>query len=315
LLEPRVSPLTGDNTIFDTPVLFLVFNRPEATARVFEGIRKAKPRSLYVASDGARDNRAEESILVNEVRRIATEVDWPCDVKTLFREKNLGSKDAVGEAITWFFQHEEQGIILEDDCLPSQSFFPFCQQMLEMYRDEERVFLISGYNAQQRWKPNEEDYFFSNFGGTWGWASWRRAWEYYDSEMSRLDELVRTNFFTQLLGEKLGQLRGRQLVSAKKSIDGGEISAWDYPWAYSRHLQGGLACVPSVSMISNIGFGPEATHTKVPPPNMIEALNLQLPAKANPHLVADVKYDLKWLGRRNFCSRVFNRLRRMWRRR
>lgn len=312
MLGPSASASITKSTLLNTAVLFLVFNRPDTTARVFEEIRKAKPRSLYVASDGARDNRAEESILVDEVRRIATEVDWPCDVKTLFREKNLGCKDAVGEAITWFFQHEEQGIILEDDCLPSQSFFPFCQQMLEMYRGDERVFLISGYNRQQRWKPNEGDYFFSNFGGIWGWASWRRAWEYYDSEMSQLDELVKTNFFTKLLGKKLGPLRESELVSAKKRIDAGEISTWDYPWAYSRHLQGGLACVPSVSMISNIGFGPGATHTKTHRSDMVQALNFQLPAKANPHMVADAKYDWKFLGKGNFFSRVVNRLRRMW---
>jgi hypothetical protein len=130
--------------------------------------------------------------------------------------------------------------------------------------------------------------------------------------MSGLHKLVQTNFFTQLLGKKPGALRKGQLVSAKKSIDSGDISAWDYLGAYFLHLQGGLACVPSVNMISNIGSGPGSTHTKTHPPDMVEALNIHLAAKAKAHMVADAKYDWKFLGRRNFCSRVVSRLRQIW---
>jgi hypothetical protein len=251
--------------------------------------------------------------IVEEVRTIATNVDWPCEVKTLFRETNLGCKNAVGEAITWFFEHEEQGIILEDDCLPSQSFFGFCNQLLNFYEDNEEVFMISGYNSQQQWRAQKEDYFFSNLGGIWGWASWRRAWKHYDSEMVGLDERVETGYFRELLGDKLGGLRERQLVAAKGQIDKGQIDTWAYPWGYSRHLKGGIACVPAVSLISNIGFGPDATHTVGRHFSGVRALNLSLPVKININSVADVRYDLKFLGSGRVWMRVAKKIWRMWR--
>ena len=131
-----------------TAVLFLVFNRPDTTIKVFEKIREAKPSRLYVAADGPREGYSDEKKKVMKVRKIATNVDWPCEVKTLFRDKNLGCKKGVGTAIKWFFEHEEQGIILEDDCLPDPSFFRFCEELLEEYRHNTKIMLVSGQNLQ-----------------------------------------------------------------------------------------------------------------------------------------------------------------------
>ena len=195
----------------NTAVLFLVFNRPETTARVFDAIRKARPPRLYVAADGPRTNRPGEAERVEKVRQIATAVDWPCEVNTLFRKDNIGCKRAVSGAITWFFEKEEEGIILEDDTLPSQSFFWFCQELLEIYRDDERIFIISGYNKQDEWNAEKVDYFFSYFGGIWGWASWRRAWKHFDIEMTDLERYAAQGFFEQYLGKKLGNIRKKQL--------------------------------------------------------------------------------------------------------
>lgn len=154
----------------NTAVLFLVFNRPDTTKQVFEAIRKAKPPRLYVAADGPRLNRAGEEEKVKAVREyLMDNIDWSCEVKTLFRQENLGCKYAVSGAITWFFEHEEMGIILEDDCLPSQSFFWFCEELLNRYNNDTRIFLISGFNSINKWKNNSFDYLFSYYGSIWGW--------------------------------------------------------------------------------------------------------------------------------------------------
>src|SRR5262249_20722231 len=158
------------------PVLFLIFNRPNTTARVMEAIRTAGPGRLYVAADGPRDGNADEAKRCAEVRRIATQVDWPCEVQTLFRERNLGCRQAVSSAITWFFEQEQEGIILEDDCLPSPSFFPYCAELLARFRNDERIMCITGCNFQQDMKGYPYSYYFSKYHHVWGWATWRRAW-------------------------------------------------------------------------------------------------------------------------------------------
>ena len=280
-----------------TAVLFLVFNRPDTTAQVFEAIRQAKPPRLYVAADGPRVNREGEAERVARVREIATAVDWPCEVKTLFREKNLGCKYAVSGGITWFFEQEEQGIILEDDCLPSQSFFWFCEELLERYRQDEQIFIISGYNKQQSWHPERYDYFFSNFGGIWGWASWRRAWKHLDLEMKDLEKLAEQGFFEKLLGRRLGKLRKNQLLSAKKKIDSGQMNTWGYPWAYSRHKNFGIACVPSGSLIENIGFGIGATHT-TSGNDKITRMEVSFPLSVNKSVAPDHRYDQLFIQHR-----------------
>ena len=153
-----------------SPVLFLVFNRPETTRQVFEAIRTAKPPRLYIAADGPRLEREGERASCEEVRKIALEVDWECDVNTLFRVENLGCKRGPSEGISWFFEHEDEGIILEDDCLPDQSFFSFCEELLERYRNDTRIMAISGNNFQHGRKRTEYSYYFSRYFHGWGWT-------------------------------------------------------------------------------------------------------------------------------------------------
>src|SRR5271165_4717676 len=167
-----------------SPILFLVFNRPETTRRVFETIRAARPPKLYVSADGPRAGRAGEPQRCDEARRIATSVDWPCEVKTLFRDANLGCKMGVSTGISWFFDQEPEGIILEDDIVPLPSFFDYCDELLARYRDDERVAMISGCNPIANDFRVDESYFFARFCGIWGWASWRRAWRHYDVNIS-----------------------------------------------------------------------------------------------------------------------------------
>lgn len=270
-----------------TAVLFLVFNRLDTTKQVFEAIRKAKPPRLYVAADGPRADKPGEAERVERVRRIATLVDWDCEVKTLFRVENLGCGKGVSSGIDWFFENEEEGIILEDDCLPSQSFFWFCEELLVRYRDDMRIMIVSGYNKQEMWNQDEYDYFFSYLGGIWGWASWRRAWNLYDGEMKNLKCFIENNYFEFLLGKKLGNIRKKQMINVIQN----DVDTWDYQWGFSRNMNSGLACVPSRNLISNIGFGSDATHTQSLKKMVDVTFKLKFPLRANRFVIADRNYD------------------------
>lgn len=246
-----------------SPVLFLVFNRPDTTQRVFDAIRAARPPRLYVAADGTRPERLGEAARCAAVRSIATAVDWPCEVVTLMRDENLGCKRAVSSAIAWFFEHEPEGIILEDDCLPDPSFFPYCDELLERYRNDPKVMCVSGNNfISSTWVP-QASYYFSKYVHIWGWASWRRAWQYYDVGMrdwenvrDTLDPLMR-----RLPDQPQARLHWRELFDR---VSKGQIDTWDYQWTYACWRHDGLSCMPQINLISNIGFGEGATHTVSP---------------------------------------------------
>lgn len=243
--------------MINTPVLLLVFNRPDYTRRVFESIRKAKPARLYIASDGPRNGKEGEEVLVQECRKIAQQVDWNCDVKTLFRDKNLGSGAGVYESINWFFEQEEQGIILEDDCLPNQSYFTFSEEMLNRYRNNEQIMLVSGSNYLLGLINIAESYYFSQVPATWGWATWRRAWKYMNFEMKHYNEHIKD--FPEV--SKMWQPHWDSIKNGS-----GVKDAWDFQWYYSIYEQKGLCIHPNVNLVENIGFDAvNATHTFRPP--------------------------------------------------
>jgi hypothetical protein len=242
-----------------TAVLFLVFNRPDTTAQVFEAIRKARPPRLYVASDGARSNREGEAEKVAKVREIATAVDWPCEVKTLFRDQNLGCKQAVSSGITWFFEHEEEGIILEDDCLPHPNFFNFCETLLNKYKDDEKIFAITGNNFQSGQWRGDGSYYFSRYNHVWGWASWRRAWIHYDGDLNFWPSWKNSVDWTLKIPNKTERKYWTKIFDQMYAC---KIDTWDYPWTSSVWYHGGLTATPNVNLISNIGFGRDSTHTK-----------------------------------------------------
>lgn len=244
-----------------TPVLFLIFNRPEVTRKVFTQIAAAAPTKLYLASDGARSNKPGEDELVQECKDIVLRgIDWNCEVETLFRDKNLGCKAAVSSAIDWFFSHEEEGIILEDDTLPSESFFTFCSEMLERYRDDKRIMKITGFNpVPESTVSLETSYLYTHYAFIWGWASWRRAWNEYDVKMSGWEEFKKQ-------GKHLLYPFFPERVHLYDVTHAGKIDTWDYQWEYAIERNSALQIVPKVSLIQNIGFGADATHTKVSTP-------------------------------------------------
>jgi hypothetical protein len=242
-----------------TAVLFLAFNRPDTTKRVFESIRQARPPRLYVAVDGPRENKAADAEKVQAVRDyIMANIDWACDVKTLFRDQNLGLKRAVSEAISWFFNHETQGIVLEDDCLPHPDFFPFCQELLELYKDDDRISVITGNNFQNGIKRGKASYYFSKYNHCWGWASWRRAWNIYDGDLSFWPSWQKSTEWKRKLPDRVERQYWAQVFDR---VHRKEINSWAYPWTASVWYLGGLTATPNVNLVSNIGFGKEGTHT------------------------------------------------------
>ncbi|MDG2432911.1 nucleotide-diphospho-sugar transferase [Flavobacterium sp.] len=244
---------------FNTPILFLVFNRPHYTQQVFEAIRAAKPKQLFIAADGPREDIASDIANCEAVKDIIANVDWDCEVKNLFRDKNLGCGLAPSSAITWFFEHVEQGIILEDDCLPSASFFPFCQEMLERYKNDFRINSICGTNLLKEWESGNNSYFFSKESGIWGWATWRRAWLEYDYKVAKWnDHRVKELFLEQF--ENTSQ-RAAYEYALDKAVSNIAVTFWDYQWVFSRISNSQFGIIPSVNLISNIGFGADATHT------------------------------------------------------
>ncbi|WP_216636563.1 hypothetical protein [Endozoicomonas ascidiicola] len=242
----------------ETAVLFLVFNRSDTTKEVFEAIRKARPPRLYIAGDGARTDHEGEVEKVARVREISTAVDWPCEVKTLFREDNLGCKLAVSGGINWFFEHEEQGIILEDDCLPSQSFFWFCEELLTKYKNNERVMHIAGMCYQE---PNTEfSYNFVRIGGIWGWASWKRAWKLYEPDFSSYDSAIKEKVLENVFfGNGFFVNLYRRIFSLAHKNN----HTWDYQWTCTKIINNSVNIMPSVNLVENIGIGhQDATHIK-----------------------------------------------------
>ncbi len=242
-----------------TAVLFLVFNRPDTTLKAFEAIRQARPPRLYVAADGPRPGRAGDGARCEQVRRIATSVDWPCEVRTLLREGNLGCKTAVAGGISWFFETEEEGIILEDDVVPDASFFPFCEELLERYRADSTVMMISGNCFHRPGHRPNASYFFSRYTYIWGWATWRRAWQYYDRDMTRWPSLKGTDFLRRLGGVR--RSHEAHWTRVFQAAYAGQIDTWDYQWLFASMARGGLSISPSKNLATNIGFSSDGTHT------------------------------------------------------
>lgn len=237
---------------FDTPILFLIFNRPDTTARVFESIKAMKPKKLFVSADGARAFKAGESDICAITRAIITDqIDWDCDLQVNFYTENLGCRKAVSGGITWFFNQVPAGIILEDDCLPDPDFFTFCAEMLELYAHDQRIMHITGNNFQNGKIRGNASYYFSRYSHIWGWATWARAWKNYEPNMAGLEEFFEDDFIHQIT-PKAGSKKYWQgkFFKVKNNL----IDTWDYQWLYATWKHNGLTIIPNKNLVTNIGF-------------------------------------------------------------
>jgi len=242
---------------FTTPVLFMIFNRPDTTQIVFDRIKQIKPKYLYVAADGPRPDRPDEAKKCQQTRDIIKQVDWECEIHTLFRKINFGCGNSVYRAITWFFENVEEGIILEDDCVPNLSFFNYCTTLLEKYRYDTRIMHICGTTVIPQ-KKTPYSYYFSKYYQVWGWATWKRAWSLYDFNISTFPEFLKNSRIQDINpNTKIQDFWLKDFLR----IYNHEIDTWDYQWAYTNFVNNGLSIMPFTNLISNIGFGSNATHT------------------------------------------------------
>ncbi|WP_035362248.1 hypothetical protein [Dyadobacter alkalitolerans] len=285
--------------MFSTPILFIIFNRAEVSQRVFDEIRKLQPVHFYIAADGPRDNVPDDMSKCAAARAIVDQIDWPCNLKLLFREQNRGCGHGPAEAITWFFNHVEEGIILEDDCLPAAGFFTFCTELLERYRTTENISIISGNNPLKQWKSRNQAYIFSTLAGTWGWATWRRAWTHFDYAAADWNTEKGKQNVLQTLGNKTVYEHFAKEFDESFAVQKADV--WDFQWYFCRLNQKSYGIVPAINLITNIGFGQDATHTLIQskPAVIEEDYTIRFPLK-HPEFQIDTLYD------RVVFERVYN---------
>ena len=276
--------------MFRTPILFLIFNREDTTQKVFDAIRQQRPKYLFVAADGARKNKPGEAERCQQVRNIIKQVDWDCELKTLFRDENLGCKLAVSSAITWFFEHVEQGIILEDDCLPDPSFFPYCEELLDRYKEDTRIGHISGNNFLLGIIEKEVSYDFCSCSHIWGWASWRRVWKNYDVKFSFWDDWKDKRLF--LFHNKREEIYFSSFIPDVIN-NRNNINTWDTQYWFTLRIQNQLAVYPAVNLVTNIGLGdPNATHiSKKKAKHSIPVSAISFPLKHPQYILRNKKLD------------------------
>lgn len=295
-----------NHKIDEVPVLLLIFNRPDTVGKVMDALRGIKPKYLYIAADGPRTTGPEERAKTDAARKIATVIDWPCEVKTLFREDNLGCRQAVSGAIDWFFENVEEGIILEDDCVPDPSYFRFASELLLRYRDDERVMSIGAVHFPGAAHQPPYGYFFSRNQHCWGWASWRRAWRLYDREMSNWPTLRESDWLLGLGdGNRMFQ---RYWTDIFDRAHAGKIDSWAYRWTFSCWEQNGLSILPVKNLVKNIGFESDATHTAGGNKWELDLERMAFPLVHPAHMVRDNKADA-WSDRHVFLIHHWSVLR------
>ena len=245
---------------FKTPIALIIFNRPDRTEKIFKIISTIRPKKLFIIADGPRESVPGEKEICEKTRQIVKNIDWKCELFTNYSKENLGCGKRPSTGITWVFENVDRAIILEDDCVPHPTFFTFCEELLNRYENDERVMMISGNNFQFGKKRTEYSYYFSIFTHIWGWATWKRAWDYYDYNISQWPEAKNLNLLDNYFYDKKHILFWRSLFD--KVYSDNNKSYWDYQWLLSCWLQNGLTIIPSVNLVSNDGAGEEATHTK-----------------------------------------------------
>ncbi len=247
--------------MMQTPVLLLIWRRPHTLRMVIDAMRPVTPKQLFVACDGPNPQRPEEVEKVTAARALVeSEIDWPCQIERLYSDTNQGCRLGVSRAITWFFEQVEEGIILEDDCVPHSDFFPYCTTLLERYRHDTRVWCISGSNFQNGQWRGDGSYYFSHYSHCWGWASWRRCWRHYDAELTQLSPFLHSGLLRTIFVDPLEQRYWSRLW--QQLLTEGKPDSWAYRWAFTCFANGGLTALPNRNLVTNVGFGEGATHTQ-----------------------------------------------------
>lgn len=295
-----------------TPVALFIFKRPDTTQKVFEAIRAIKPTRLLLIADGARLEKEGESEKCLNARAIVSQIDWDCKVTRNYSDVNLGCGKRVSSGLDWVFEQVSEAIILEDDCVPDSSFFRFCEELLALYREDKRIFSISGQNIQPQ-PLTEHSYYFSRYPHCWGWATWRRAWQHYDFDMQLWPQVKDGRLLDDIL---LDSGFANHWCKLFQAMHDKQIDTWDYQWIFTCWLQSGLNIHSGVNLVSNIGFGAEATHTVQDSSEFSQIVRqkIDFPLKHPPFVVRNSKadyYTQTTLYYQPLLKRIQNRLKRL----
>lgn len=301
------------STNLTTPVVFIIFNRPDTTKLVFEEIRKAQPQKLLVIADGPRIDHPEDIENCKKTRSLI-KVDWDCELLTNYSDINLGCGIRPASGISWAFKQVEKAIILEDDCLPHSSFFQFCQELLEKYSDDERIMSISGDNFYFDYNQTEYSYSFSKYPQMWGWATWRRVWQKYDYDIHHWPDVLKMGLLDNMFSTKRHKLYWKKIF--QQAYQDPQKTYWDYQFLFACWVQNGLNIIPSKNLISNIGFGPNATHT-INPKDICSNLAFEaipFPLKHPSFVIQNYKgddYNQKTMFSPTLVTRIRNKIKRI----
>ena len=275
------------------PVVFIIYKRLETTIRVWEIISKLKPFKLYVIADGPRCN--EEKFKCLEVRNFVEDnIDWDCELIKVYSDTNLGCAKRVQTGLDHVFEIEEKAIILEDDTLPDPSFFNFCEELLERYKDDKRVAHISGCNLYSNEINLKESYCFSSIVNIWGWATWKRAWNNYDINMPSWDNEDKESFLSHWCPDR------KSIEGIRKMFDlhcnNEDPWTWDYQWVYSCWKNKSYSVIPQKNLVTNIGIGPDASNTKLNTqvsmyPKVLQSMTLEL---THPQIKRNKSFEKKY---------------------
>ena len=273
--------------MYSIPILLIIFKRLDTTKKLLEKIRSIKPNQLFIAADGARLNIQNEQYDCDNVRKyVLDSLDWDCEVKTLFRNENLGCGRGVSSAITWFFDSVDCGIILEDDCIPSLSFFSYVEELLMKYKDDKTVWQICGHNTMgMNPQKNNSSYSFSAIEACWGWATWKDRWQQFSYDISCEDKslLCKNPYFKKKYRRDYWFPLFNTMNSQTKDI-------WDYQWTYRILMNKGFCAIPAYNLIENIGFGKDSTHFSAGDVNNFSMKNYDIGKIFHPQ---KIKYDWK----------------------
>jgi hypothetical protein len=293
------------------PIVFFVFNRPQETNIVFESIKTSKPSQLFLIADGARKESQDEERCL-EVRKIISDINWDCQVFRNYSDTNLGCKLRVSSGLDWVFSRVDDAIILEDDCLPNPSFFDFCDHLLDYYQNDDRVFSISGATFQPSSRKFSNSYYFSKYPNIWGWATWRRAWRFYDVDMKLWSSILNEDYLTSLFPDWQVRLYWKQKF---QKLYQKEIDTWDFQWIFASFIQNGLHVLPTQNLVSNIGFGKEATHTKKESKlSRRETFEVEFPLQHPEFMIRDTQADSftdSYVYECQLHQRILNRISRL----
>lgn len=299
----------------ESPVLFIVFNRPETTQIVFDAIKSSRPQKLYIAADAPRAGNEEDRQNCAQVKEIVNQIDWQCDVHYRFAETNQGCGPGPYNAISWAFEKEDRLIILEDDCVPAQPFFSYCNELLELYKNDTRIWIISGNQYNEEAVKTPHSYFFSRYGHSWGWATWRRCWDQMDMSLSKYPLIIEQDLFKAVFRSQRETKFFQKRISQIYSNEDLKTHIWDFQFGFAVTSNGGLSIAPRKNLVKNIGY--IGTHSEAKNPFHDRPVDETFKITLHPDFVlCDINYDAyhfkhHWNRKPNIFKRILPKIRRV----